>query len=83
MSYLKWMLSGTLLSLIIFFTTFFNIEETALNIYGYIKDMWLVSMSAYYSTVLIVWFINFIDTAYWSILTFFFYVVICILLFLP
>jgi hypothetical protein len=74
---------GVVLSVFTFFTVKYTYEFYPVNSFGENDGIWGLSLVSFFCTVGVVWAINFIDTKYWTPLTFLAYVFGTVLLFFP
>lgn len=82
-TFVKWFMLGTFHSLLIYFGTIYAYTDGTLTNDGMEPDLWSTSVCAFFSTVFVVWGVLFMDTKEYTILTFFGYFVLSVLVFFP
>ncbi|EGR30477.1 p-type ATPase, putative [Ichthyophthirius multifiliis] len=82
-TFLVWFSMGVVLSVFTFFFVLYSYQNFSININGKNDGIWQLSISCFFCTVGVVWAVNFLDTKYWTPLTFIAYILGTVVLFFP
>ena len=69
-NYLLWLFEGILESILIFLFCTYSLDSGILNEHGYNSDMWIVGLTVFSATVVIVTFKLSTHTKFWSVFLF-------------